>query len=136
MLSVMSAPPSDLPDAFGFKQFIRPTSFVVHSVAARLVSRGEDFASSVEFSDVIFGGVAAELVDALLEALSYRIDGLGSKDMCALIDLYTAVPSMQREADETAGLPASSHALAGSAKDSLSSFYNDLSLDRTPMGED
>lgn len=54
----------------------------------------------------------------------------------ALTDLYTVVPGMQEEDDEAAGLPLSSRAPARSIKDSLSSFEDDLSLNRTPLGED
>ena len=43
---------------------------------------------------------------------------------------------MQREADEASVLLASNHAPAGSAKDSLSSLEDDLSLAGTSMGED
>ena len=54
----------------------------------------------------------------------------------ALADLYTVVPSTQREADEAAGLPVSSYAPTRSAEDSLSSFEDDLSLDGSTLGED
>ena len=42
---------------------------------------------------------------------------------------------MQREAVEAADSSASSHAPAGSAKDSLSSFWENLSFYRSPLGE-
>ena len=61
---------------------------------------------------------------------------LGSKDVCTLADFYTTVPSMCREADKAADLQVSSHAPAGSTKDSFSSFWDDLSLYGTLMGED
>jgi hypothetical protein len=85
---------------------------------------------------VISGGVTAELADAQMVALGHRSDAPGSEDMCALADLYTAVPSTWREADEAAGLPALSCPSARSAEDSLSTFEDDLSLNRTPLGED
>ena len=101
----------------------------MHSAAERLASRGEGFANSVEFAEAISGGVATDLAQALMTALGRRFDDLAHEDTMALVDLYTAVPSTRGEADEAAGSPASSCALARSAKDSLSSFEDDLSLE-------
>ena len=80
MLSFMPDPPSNLPDASGFKQFIRPMSFDVHSTAERLVLRGKDFAGSVKFADAISGGVATELADVLLETNGCHSKALGPED--------------------------------------------------------
>ncbi len=86
-------------------QFIRP-KFDLHSATARLALMGEGFASYVVFANAISGGVHAEFVDALLKALGYHSDALGSNDLCAIVDLYNAVPSACDEADVAVEIPA------------------------------
>ena len=136
MIAAMSSLPIDQPSSTDSNQFIRPNcAFDVHSAAERLASRGEGFANSVEFAEAISGGVATDLAQALMTALGRRFDDLEHEDMMALVDLYTAMPSTRGAADEAAGSPASSCVSARSAKDSLSSFEDDLSLDGSLLGE-
>ena len=61
----MSIPPDVPSSSSNFDQFIRRNAVNIDSTTARLVSRGEGFAGSVEFADAISGGVAAELVNAV-----------------------------------------------------------------------
>ena len=137
MITVMSSPRTGQSSSDASNQFIRPTSaFNVHSTAARLASRGKGFASSIEVAEVISGGVATNLVQALMTALGRHFEDLVYKVMMALTDLYSVVLSTRREADEVAGSQLLSRALSCSAKDSLSSFEDDLSFKGSPLGHD
>lgn len=82
-------------------QFIRP-KFDLHSTSMKLASRGEGFAISVEFANAISGGIPMEFTDALLEAVGNRSEALKSDDLCAIVDLYNAVPSTHNKADAAA----------------------------------
>ncbi len=108
----------------------------MHSTATRLASKGKGFAKSIKFAKAISGGIAANLGQALMTSLGGRSEDLKYEDMMAFADLYTAVPSMRREADKASCLPALSRAPARSAKDSLSSFEDDLSFAGSSLGED
>ena len=72
----------------------------------RLALRGGGFANSIEFAEASSEGVAANLVQAVMTILGRCFEDLEYKDMIALTDLYTVVPSTGREADEAIGLPA------------------------------
>ena len=128
----MSIPPNVLPFSFVFDQFIRPNAVHFDSTATRLTSRAEGFTGSVEFAEAISGGFTTELADKVMVALGHHFNTLGSKDMCALVDLYTTVPSMQKDADEAFRSPALSFSQTRSIKDPLSSLENDTSLNGTP----
>lgn len=55
---------------------------------------------------MISRSVPAEFVDALLEALGDCSDALGSNNLCAIIDLYSAAPSACNEEDAAVEIPA------------------------------
>ena len=78
-------------------QFIRPTSTIITintiSAARRLASRGSGFRASEEVAAAVTGGVAAELVDALMVALGSRFETLSGEDVTAIFELYEATSS-------------------------------------------
>ena len=86
-------------------QFVR-SKFDLHSAIARLASRGEGFASSVEFANVISRGIHVEFADALWETLGNCSDALGSDDLCPIVDLYNAALGACNNADAAAEIPA------------------------------
>jgi hypothetical protein len=84
-------------------QFIRPTPKIVMidtiSATRRLALRGSDFRASEEVAAAVAGGVAAELVDALMVALGSRFESLSGKDVTAILELYEAAPSAAMTAE-------------------------------------
>ena len=83
----------------GINQFIRPnnpapTRIDTASAAKRLALKGAGFATSNKVVAAIREGVAAELADAVMAALSNRFEHLSDEDVRILADLYTSAPSV------------------------------------------
>ena len=142
----MSAPASLGPAPPGTNQFIRPNKgeFNVFSAACTLAPRGSNFAASLEYAEAISQGLGEELGQAIEQVLGRDgMDSLSHEDWNIVQFLtYGVDPAMQvlpRTADaggdEAAGSPATSVALAPCKMGTLSSQEDELSSDRTPMGE-
>jgi hypothetical protein len=149
-------------------QFIRPnvpsTSIDTASIAERLALKGAGLATSDEVVAATREGVAAELTDAVMAALSNRFERLSDEDVRIVADLYTAAPSaattmanavvepeglnilaesehdpphspVEAGGDEAAGSPAPSIAAASEEKGAISSPEDDSSANESPSGD-
>ena len=142
----MSAPASLCPAPPETNQFIRPNKgeFDVFSAARSLASRGSNFAASPEYAEAISRGMGEELGQAIEQVLGRDgMDSLSQEDWNIVQFLtYGVDPAVQAlphtadaGGDEAAGSPATSVASAPCKTGTLSSKEDELSSDRTPMGE-
>jgi hypothetical protein len=149
-------------------QFMRPTipltSIDTASTAKRLALKGDAFMTSDQVAAAIRNGVATELADAVMAALSNRFKRLSDEDVRILVDLYTAAPSavamtanavvgpegpdvltkreteaphspVEAGGDEATGSPTPSVAAAPEEKGAISSSEDDMSADKSPSGD-
>ncbi len=127
-------------------QFIRPNKgeLDVLSAARALASRVSDFAASPEYAEAISQGMGEELGQAIEQVLGRDgVDSLSQEDWNTVQFLtYGVDPAVQvlphtanAGGDEAASSPVTSFALAPCKMGTLSSPEDELSLDRTPLGE-